>query len=69
MPLIEAEAWAAYEAHNLRFIKAMAMTPADAAALLDEEIAEVKVMRSAVTQFVRTMRGELARVLPFGEPA
>lgn len=69
MPLIEAEAWAAYEAHNLRFIKAMAMAPADAAALLGEEISEVKIMRSAVTQFVRVMRAELARVQPFGEVA
>lgn len=69
MPLIEGEAWTAYESHNLRFIKAMAMAPAEAAELLGEEIADVKIMRSAITAFVRTMRAELSRVLPFGERA
>lgn len=64
MPLIEADAWAAYEDHGLRFIKAMSMAPSEAAQLLGEEISEAKIMRSAVTAFVRAMRVELARVLP-----
>lgn len=69
MPLIEADAWQSYESHNLRFIKAMAMSPVEAAALLGEEIADVKIMRSAVTAFVRHMRAELSRVLPLGGTA
>ncbi|WP_146056511.1 hypothetical protein [Methylobacterium sp. V23] len=63
MPLIEADAWSAYENHALRFIKAMSLAPVEAAALLGEEISEAKIMRSAVTAFVRTMRAELAPLL------
>ncbi len=64
MPLIEADAWSAYENHALRFIKAMSLAPVEAAALLGEEVSEAKIMRSAVTAFVRTMRAELAPLLP-----
>lgn len=64
MPLIEADAWGAYENHGLRFTKAMSMPPAEAAALLGEEVSEAKIMRSAVVAFVRAMRAELATVLP-----
>ncbi len=64
MPLIEADAWSAYEDHGLRFIKAMSMAPSEAARLLGEDVSEAKIMRSAVTAFVRAMRVELARVLP-----
>ncbi|PJI54239.1 hypothetical protein CTI14_17850 [Methylobacterium radiotolerans] len=64
MPLIEADAWSAYENHALRFIKAMSLAPIEAAALLGEEVSEAKIMRSAVTAFVRTMRAELAPLLP-----
>ena len=64
MPLIEADAWSAYENHGLRFTKAMSMPPAEAAALLGEEVSEAKIMRSAVVAFVRDMRTELASVLP-----
>lgn len=68
MPLIEADAWGAYENHALRFIKAMSLAPAEAAALLGEEISEAKIMRSAVTAFVRAMRAELACVIPGALP-
>lgn len=64
MPLIEADAWSAYENHALRFIKAMSLPPAEAAILLGEEVSEAKIMRSAVTAFVRAMRAELASVIP-----
>jgi hypothetical protein len=64
MPLIEADAWSAYEDHGLRFIKAMSMAPSEAARLLGEDVSEAKIMRSAVTAFVRAMRVELTRVLP-----
>lgn len=62
MPLIENEAWAAYENHNLRFLKALAMSPARAAELLGEEVSEAKIMRSAITHFVRHMQAELAKL-------
>lgn len=64
MPLIEADAWSAYEDHGLRFIKAMSMAPSEAAQLLGEDVSEAKIMRSAVTAFVRAMRVELAKALP-----
>jgi hypothetical protein len=64
MPLIEADAWGAYEDHGLRFIKAMSMAPSEAAQILGEEVSDAKIMRSAVTAFVRAMRAELGRVLP-----
>ncbi|MFL1873613.1 hypothetical protein ACIKT0_00010 [Hansschlegelia beijingensis] len=64
MQLIGADAWSSYENHSLRFIKAMSLPPIEAAALLGEEVSEAKIMRSAVTAYMRAMRIELARVVP-----
>lgn len=64
MPLIEADAWSAYENHALRFVKAMSLDPREAAALLGESVSEAKIMRSAVTAFVRAMRSELSAIVP-----
>lgn len=64
MPLIEADAWSAYENHALRFVKAMSLDPREAAELLGESVSEAKIMRSAVTAFVRAMRNELSSIIP-----
>lgn len=69
MPCIEADAWAPFEAHNLRLIKAMTMAPAVAAELLGEEVADAKIMRSAITAFLQHMRAELSQVLAFSTEA
>lgn len=65
MPVIEADAWAPFEAHSLRLLKAMTMAPSVAAELLGEEVADAKIMRSAITAFLLHMRAELSQVLAF----
>jgi len=68
MPAIEGEAWASFEAAGLRFIKALAMSPADVAASIQEDVADAKIMRSYLVRYLRAMHAEFQKVflLPEG---
>ena len=67
MPAIAREYWAPFEGAGIRFIKALALDPAEGAGLLGRSVGEVKVMKSNVARFWRTMHGQLAQIIALPE--
>ncbi|WP_419829838.1 AAA family ATPase [Methylobacterium sp.] len=67
MPAIEGEAWATFEAAGLRFLKALALSPPEVAALIQEDVAEAKIMRSYIVRYLRAMHAELATIFDLPE--
>jgi hypothetical protein len=63
MPGILSEFWEPYENAGLRFLKAMALDPAEGSKLLKKEIGDVKLARRAVTIFFKSMHGALSQVI------
>ncbi|MBR1089375.1 hypothetical protein JQ621_18085 [Bradyrhizobium manausense] len=68
MPAILADFWEPYENAGLRFLKALAMEPQEAARRLGMEVGDVKIARRAVAVFFRDMHRSLSQliVLPKG---
>ena len=67
MPVIEGEAWQVFEAAGLRFLKVLALSPAEVAARIEEDVADAKIMRSYVVRYLRAMHAEFAKVLHLPE--
>ncbi|MBX9646099.1 MAG: hypothetical protein K2X57_03465 [Xanthobacteraceae bacterium] len=63
MPGIPREYWAPFEGAGIRFVKALAMDPAETSVLLGRSIAEVKVMRSSILRFWTSMHGQFAELI------
>lgn len=63
MPAIAREYWAPFEGAGLRFIKALAIDPIDGARQLGRSVGEVKVMKSNVARFWRSMHGQVAQII------
>ncbi|MGY3355091.1 hypothetical protein ACVWZK_001754 [Bradyrhizobium sp. GM0.4] len=63
MPAILADFWEPYENAGLRFLKALAMEPQEAARRLGMEVGDVKIARRAVAVFFREMHQNLSRLL------
>jgi hypothetical protein len=55
MPAIEGDAWSTFEAAGLRFLKVLALSPEEIAALTHESVADAKIMRSFVARYLRAM--------------
>jgi hypothetical protein len=68
MPAIIADFWEPYENAGLRFLKALAMEPQEAAKRLGMEVGDVKIARRAVAIYFRDMHRSLSRLiaLPMG---
>lgn len=68
MPAILPDFWEPYDNAGLRFLKALAMDPKDAAKRLDMAVGDVKIARRAVAIYFRTMHAALSQliVLPKG---
>ena len=67
MPVIEGEAWQVFEAAGLRFLKVLALSPAEVAVRIEEDVADAKIMRSYVVRYLRAMHAECAKVLHLPE--
>lgn len=67
MPAIEGDAWQSFEAAGLRFLKALALSPVEVAALIQEDVADAKIMRSYVVRYLRTMHAEYGRIFDLPE--
>lgn len=67
MPLIEGDSWQPFENASLRFIKAIAMPPQEAAALIGEDVANAKVMRSDIARFFKAMQAEFGRLVALSQ--
>lgn len=67
MPAVEADSWAPFENAGIRFIKAIAMKPEEAAERLGEDIANVKVMRADLVRFFKAMHGQLSQLFELPE--
>lgn len=67
MPLIEGDSWQPFENASVRFIKAIAMLPQEAAALIGEDVANAKVMRSDVARFFKAMQAEFGRLVALSQ--
>lgn len=67
MPAIAREYWAPFEGAGIRFIKALAMDPAEGAQQLGRSVGEVKVMKSNVARFWRAMHTQLAQIIALPE--
>lgn len=67
MPAIEGEAWATFEATGLRFLKALALSPSEVSALIQEDIAEAKIMRSYIVRYLRAMHAQFGTVFDLPE--
>jgi hypothetical protein len=63
MPAILADFWEPYENAGLRFLKALAMEPQDAAKRLGMEVGDVKIARRAVAVFFRDMHQSLSQLI------
>lgn len=63
MPAIAREYWAPFEGAGMRFIKALALDPVDGARQLGRSVGEVKVMKSNVARFWRSMHSQVARII------
>ncbi|MDB5616725.1 hypothetical protein [Tardiphaga sp.] len=63
MPGIISEFWEPYENAGLRFLKALAMDPAEGSKLLKKPVGDVKLARRAVTIFFRSMHGALSQLI------
>ena len=59
--------WQPFENASLRFIKAIAMPPQEAAALIGEDVANAKVMRSDIARFFKAMQAEFGRLVAFSQ--
>jgi hypothetical protein len=67
MPAIEGDAWQSFEAAGLRFLKALALSPVEVAALIQEDVAEAKIMRSYIVRYLRSMHAEYGRIFALPE--
>ncbi|MCA0418547.1 MAG: hypothetical protein LCH80_07460 [Proteobacteria bacterium] len=67
MPAIEGESWQPFENASLRFIKAIAMPPLEAAALISEDVANAKVMRSDIARYFKAMQAEFGRLVALSQ--
>jgi hypothetical protein len=63
MPAILADFWEPYENAGLRFLKALAMEPQEAAKRLNMEVGDVKIARRAVAIFFRDMHRSLSQLI------
>jgi hypothetical protein len=63
MPAILADFWEPYENAGLRFLKALAMDPQEAAKLLRMEVGDVKIARRAIAVYFRDMHDNLSRLI------
>ena len=63
MPAILADFWEPYENAGLRFLKALAMEPQDAAKRLCMEVGDVKIARRAIAVYFRDMHRNLSRLI------
>jgi hypothetical protein len=68
MPAILPDFWEPYENAGLRFLRALAMEPKEAAKRLNMEVGDVKIARRAVAMYFRAMHAALSQliVLPKG---
>ncbi|MCP1761719.1 nucleotide-binding protein [Bradyrhizobium japonicum] len=60
MPAILSDFWEPYENAGLRFLKALAMDPQDAAKRLGMEVGDIKIARRAIAVYFREMHRALA---------
>ena len=69
MPAIEGDAWSTFEAAGVRFLKVLALSPQEIAALTHESVADAKIMRSFVARYLRAMDIEYRKAfdLPKGD--
>lgn len=63
MPAILSDFWEPYENAGLRFLKALAMEPQDAAKRLGMEVGDVKIARRAIAVFFQDMHHSLSRLI------
>ena len=63
MPAILADFWEPFENAGLRFLKALAMEPQEAAKRLSMEVGDVKIARRAIAVFFRDMHRSLSRLI------
>lgn len=63
MPAILPDFWQPYENAGLRFLKALAMEPQEAAKRLNMEVGDVKIARRAIAVFFRDMHHSLSRLI------
>ena len=63
MPAILADFWEPYENAGLRFLKALAMDPQEAAKRLGMEVGDVKIARRAIAVFFREMHRGLSKLI------
>jgi hypothetical protein len=67
MPEIPREYWAPWEGAGIRFLKALAMDPTEASQVLHRSVAEVKISKSALARFWRTMHQQLSEIVELPE--
>lgn len=67
MPAIEGDAWPSFESAGLRPLKALALSPAEVASLIHEEVADAKIMRSYIVRYLRAMHAEYNRIFALPE--
>jgi len=63
MPAIPREYWAPFEGAGIRFLKALAMDPVEASGQLGRSIAEIKIAKSAIARFWRSMHEQLSQII------
>jgi hypothetical protein len=63
MPAIATEYWAPFEGAGIRFLKALAMDPVEASQLLGRSVAEIKIAKSAIARFWRSMHEQLSQII------
>lgn len=63
MPTIANRYWAPFENAGIRFVKALALDPEEGSVLLKRDVGEIKVMKSQVSKYWRSMHEQLSKII------
>jgi hypothetical protein len=67
MPAIPMEYWAPFEGAGIRFLRALAIDPLEGSQQLGMSVAEIKIAKSAIVRFWKSMHGQLSQIIELPE--